>query len=311
MPTSPLDPEPEVVRVRVPAKINLALLVGALEEDDHHPLLTVFQAVSLFDDVVAAPGPPGSVTITMTGQTDGVGPEADNLAVRAARLLAQEHGDPDRLGARLTVRKNIPVAGGMAGGSADAAGALLACSVLWDLDVAPDELAELGSQLGADVPFALLGGTALGTGRGDVLAPVLSRGCLHWVLALVTGGLSTAAVYRRFDELRPEGGTRPLEVPDGLMAALRSGDARALGSMLHNDLAEAALDLRPDLAETLARGRAAGAEAALVSGSGPTCAFLCLDESAAIDLSTQLSLAPGLSGVRRVRSAVHGARLLT
>ncbi|MVA76643.1 4-(cytidine 5'-diphospho)-2-C-methyl-D-erythritol kinase [Auraticoccus sp. F435] len=299
------------MRVRAPAKINLALLVGRLGDDGYHPLVNLFQAVSLLDDVLAAPAEPGCFTVTMTGESAGVGEGPDNLALRAARLLAEEHGGDEPLGVALTVRKTIPVAGGMAGGSADAAAALLACSVLWDLDVAPDQLAALGSRLGADVPFALLGGTALGTGRGDVLAPVLTSGTFHWVLAVAEEGLSTPAVYTRFDELGR--GRRPeeLDVPDELMNALRTGDARALAGQLHNDLAEAALDLRPDLSRTLERGRELGALASLVSGSGPTCAFLCEDESAAIDVSTQLASTPGVQAVRRVLGPVHGARLVS
>ncbi len=311
MPSVPDAPVPEVVRVRVPAKINLALQVGKVGGDGYHPLATLFQAVSLVDDVVATHATPGTFTVTMTGESAGVGEGPDNLALRAARLLARQHGGEDPLGVALTVKKSIPVAGGMAGGSADAAGALLACSVLWDLDVAPDQLAALGSQLGADVPFALLGGTALGTGRGDVLAPVLTSGSFHWVLAVSAEGLSTPAVFRRFDELGGGRGPGELDVPDELMNALRTGDARALGALLHNDLATAALDLRPDLARTLQRGTELGALAALLSGSGPTCAFLCLDESAAVDLSTQVARMPGVAAVRRVVGPVHGARLVS
>lgn len=302
---------PETVRVRVPAKINLLLRVGPVGADGYHPLATVFQAVSLTDDVTATPARPGEFTVSMGGASDGVGEDADNLAVRAARLLAETHADPDQVGVRLSVRKSIPVAGGMAGGSADAAGALLACSVLWDLDVAPDQLAELGARLGADVPFALIGGSALGTGRGDVLAPVLGRGQFHWVLALSEEGLSTPAVYRRFDELTADRPAGELDVPDALLNALRTGDPYELAPVLHNDLAEAALDLRPDLADTLDRGRELGALAALVSGSGPTCAFLCADESSAIDISTQLALLPRVRAVRRVCGPAPGARLIS
>lgn len=310
----PVPPPPaapsEPVRVRVAAKINLALMVARVGADGYHPLANLFQAVSLHDDVVAAPAPAGSFTVTMTGEADGVGEGPDNLAVRAARLLAEEHGVAHQVGAALTVRKSIPVAGGMAGGSADAAGVLLACSVLWDLDVTPDGLAALGARLGADVPFALLGGTALGTGRGDVLAPVLSRGCFHWVLAISDEGLSTPAVFRRFDELGLGRDPEELDVADELMNALRTDDALGLARALHNDLATAALDLRPDLAATLRRGSELGALTGIVSGSGPTVAFLCADESAAIDLSTQLARLPRVRAVRRARGPAQGARLV-
>lgn len=307
----PLAPPSEPVRVRVPAKINLALMVGRVGADGYHPLANLFQAVSLHDDVVAASAPAGEFTVAMSGEAEGVGEGPDNLAVRAARLLAQEHGVADRVGTTLTVRKSIPVAGGMAGGSADAAAALLACSVLWDLDVEPDGLAALGARLGSDVPFALLGGTALGTGRGDVLAPVLTSGCFHWVLALSDQGLSTPAVFRRFDELGLGREPEELDVADELMNALRTGDAPALAGAVHNDLAAAALDLRPDLEVTLRRGSELGALAGLVSGSGPTVAFLCADESAAIDLSTQLVRLPRVRSVRRARGPASGARLVT
>ncbi|WP_114559180.1 4-(cytidine 5'-diphospho)-2-C-methyl-D-erythritol kinase [Desertihabitans aurantiacus] len=303
------EPEPELVRVRVPAKINLALRVGPRSEDGYHPLVNVFQAVSLFDDVTAETAPAGEVGLQLVGEQPGVPADEDNLAVRAARLLAAEHGDPG-LGVRLTLRKTIPVAGGMAGGSADAAGALLACSVLWDLDVQPDQLTALAARLGADVPFALLGGTAIGTGRGDVLAPVLSRGTFHWVLALSAQGLSTPRVFARFDELSTPA-EEPLEVPDALMEALRTGRADALAGVVGNDLQAAALDLRPDLADVLERGRRLGALAALVSGSGPTCAFLCAEESAAIDVSTKLGREPAVHAVRRVHGPVEGARLIS
>lgn len=304
-----MAPEPGPVRVRVPAKINLALCVGALGGDGYHPLTTVFQAVSMHDELVAAPDEPGRFTLTMSGEGSEALPVDDaNLAVRAARLVAQRWaGDEDR-GVRMTIRKSIPIAGGMAGGSADAAAALLACSVLWDLDAEHDELRELGAELGADVPFALLGGTAIGTGRGDELVPVLTRGTHHWVIALADGGLSTPAVYARFDELQPAG--RPIDVPADLLDALAHGDSRALAPLLRNDLAEAALDLMPELEQTLAAGREQGALAGIVSGSGPTCAFLCQDEDAAVSLSNALSTSGVARAVRRVQGPVQGARMI-
>lgn len=295
------------VRVRVPAKVNLALCVGPLGEDGFHPLGTVFHALSLFDEVIAAPGDPGEVSLTVSGEDiDGVPADGTNLAARAARLLAERHGSP-RLGVRLHLRKNIPVAGGMAGGSADAAGALLACSVLWDLDTTPDDLHVLAAELGSDVPFGLVGANAIGRGRGDQLLPLLSRGTYHWVLALAEEGLSTPAVFRRFDEMGAPGDT---DIPAAITDALAKADVQALGRALRNDLEAAALDLRPELAATLAAGRSAGALGAVVSGSGPTCAFLAADESSAMDLAAALAKAPTVRAVRRAHGPVHGATLI-
>ncbi len=294
------------VRVRVPAKINLALCVGPLGSDGYHPLGTAFQAVSLYDEVTATDAGPGrfSVTVTGEGAADVPGDDA-NLALRAARLLA---GHNPRLGAHLGIRKAIPVAGGMAGGSADGAAALLACSVLWDLDQSLDDLQLLGSELGSDVPFPLHGGTAIGTRRGDRLLALLTRGTYHWVLAFAHGGLSTPAVFRRFDELGRITGT---EIPPPLLNALAVGDAAALGRTLRNDLQPAALDLRPELAGTLERGLAAGALGGVISGSGPTCAFLASTESRALTLAADLSQLPQVRATRVAVGPVPGAKLLT
>ena len=298
------------MRVRVPAKINLALKVGRPRRDGFHPLATVYQAVSLYDEVYAAWAEPEEFTATVSGEgADLVPPDEDNLAVRAARLLAAMHGPHDSLGAQLTIKKEIPVAGGLAGGSSNAAGALLACAVLWDLDVAPEGLRKLAAQLGSDVPFALLGGTAVGRGRGEEVMPALARGNYHWVLAFGHHGLSTPAVYRHFDQLNPRA-AQPV-VPDELMNALRSGDPKLVGPALSNDLEPAALDLQPHLRRTLDAGREFGALGALVAGSGPTCAFLVGSESAAIDLSVSLSAEGVCRAVRRATGPVGGARLIS
>lgn len=296
------------VSVRVPAKINLALAVGPRADDGYHPLTTVFEAVSLFDELQVETTDAAGISVKVTGLgAEHVPTDPRNLAVQAVQLLADTF-EIDTDGLAITIRKGIPVSGGMAGGSADAAGAMLACSVLWDIDIDADEIRALAAELGSDVPFALLGGTAIGTGRGTELVPVLNRGRRHWVLVFGESGLSTAEVYRRFDELRPDG--CELEVPDDLMAALTAGPVTKLADSLRNDLAEAALDLRPELADTLAEGVEAGALAGLLSGSGPTCAFLCADESAAIDVSGRLSRSLPPDRVRRVTGPVPGARLL-
>ncbi len=293
--------------MRVPAKINLALCVGPLGDDGYHPLGTAFQAVSLFDEVVATPALPGRFSVDVVGEgAEDVPLDDSNLALRAARLLS-ENVPGAGAGVALSIRKSIPVAGGMAGGSADGAASLLACSALWDLDLSLDDLQVLGSQLGADVPFPLLGGTALGTRRGDQLLALLTRGTYYWVLALAHGGLSTPAVFRRFDEI---GRVRGTDVPAPLLNALAVGDVEAVARELRNDLQDAALDLRPELRGTLDSGLSNGALGGIVSGSGPTCAFLVRDEAAAIDLTGVLTRLPQVRAVRRAVGQVPGARLL-
>jgi len=293
----------------VPAKINLALKVGARRPDGYHPLATVYHAVSLYDEVEAVWAEADEFDVQVSGEgVDTVPLDDSNLAVRAARLLARTHGPYDSLGASILLRKAIPVAAGLAGGSSNGAAALLACSVLWDLDVSAEALRELAVELGSDVPFALLGGTALGSGRGEEVVPALARGTYHWVLAFAHQGLSTPAVYGRFDQLSPD--AAPPEVPDDLMNALRSGDPKLLGAALSNDLQEAALDLQPRLRQVLEAGLEYGAVGAVISGSGPTCAFLAASETAAVDLTVALSADGLCRDVRRVSGPVVGARVV-
>ncbi len=304
------------ITVRAPAKVNLQLSVGRRRPDGYHDLVNVFQAVSLYDEVSAQPADDFSVSVSAAaGGPDlaGVPQDADNLAVRAARLLADHTGVAD--GVALRIRKAIPVAAGMAGGSADAAAALLACDGLWQTHLRREELAALAAQLGADVPFALLGSTAVGYGRGDVLTPVLGRGQFHWVFALADEGLSTAAVYAECDRLRTRdpgwAGAPRDDVDPDLIAAVCSGDPAALGRSLANDLTAAALSLRPELAATLAAGPAHGTLGSILCGSGPTCAFLVDSAEAALDLAVALT-AMGLCGdVKRATGPVGGARLVT
>jgi 4-diphosphocytidyl-2-C-methyl-D-erythritol kinase len=305
---SPRPPQPPAVRVRVPAKINLALCVGRRRADGYHPLATVFHAVSLYDEVLARPANAGVFRVQVSGEGAKSVPAGEaNLAVRGAKLLAtRQRGQ--RLGVALEIRKSIPVEGGLAGGSADGAAALLACSVLWDLDVADGELEATAAQLGSDVPFLLLGGTAVGTERGESLVPALARGTYHWVLAFGHGGLSTPAVYRRFDKLRPRPPTP--QVPTAVMNALRGGDPEALGRALINDLQPAALDLQPQLQRTLDAGLHLGALGAVVSGSGPTVAFLVRSEKAVIDLAAGLSAEGVCRAVRPAMGPVPGARVI-
>jgi 4-diphosphocytidyl-2-C-methyl-D-erythritol kinase len=302
---------PGAVTVRAPAKVNLELRVGPRRDDGFHDLATVFQAVSLHDEI--------SVTRWDDWQVVPAGTYAaliptngDNLAVRAARLVAEQWDVDEKLSIRID--KDIPVAGGMAGGSADAAATLLACDQLWGLGLMRDELAELAASLGSDVPFPLTGGNAMGSGRGDQLAPVLARGTFHWVFAISDVGLSTPAVYAECDRLRDEGGSAT-EVPEPqvsseLMAALRSGDPASLGAALHNDLEPAAFSLRPDLKELRDAGVEFGALGGIVSGSGPTVAFLTESHEASLDLSVSLAAADLCRDLRRAKGPVHGAHVV-
>ncbi|MDQ1679700.1 MAG: 4-diphosphocytidyl-2-C-methyl-D-erythritol kinase [Frankiaceae bacterium] len=293
--------------VRAPAKINLFLGCGERREDGFHELTTVYQAVSLYDELVARPGS-GDVTVEVRGEgARAVPDDDDNLAVRAARLLAARAGVPADV--HLQLDKGIPVAGGLAGGSADAAAALVACDALWGTGVSRADLLELAAELGSDVPFSLHGGTALGTGRGEQLTEVLGHGQYHWVLALAEGGLATPTVYAELDRMRAVGGLHPWGSLDRVLAALRAGDAVALGTALSNDLQPAALRLRPDLRRALEAGRELGAVGAVVSGSGPTVAFLVKTGAQAIDVAAALAGMGVCRSVRRAHGPVHGARL--
>ncbi|MGH3830668.1 MAG: 4-(cytidine 5'-diphospho)-2-C-methyl-D-erythritol kinase [Pseudonocardiaceae bacterium] len=298
---------PQPVTVRVPAKVNLHLAVGSLRWDGYHELVTVFQALSMIDEVtIVATDEPG---VQVYGEGAGTVPtDHRNLAWRAVLLLAEHVGR--RPAVRVVLRKTIPVAGGMAGGSADAAGALLALAGLWRLDISREELAGLAAGLGSDVPFALCGGTALGTGRGESLVPVLARHTFHWVIALDHRGLSTPEVYRELDRLRRHPAPPRLGGVESLLEALASGDPRRLAALLGNDLQAAAVSLRPALRRTLRAGVDAGALAGIVSGSGPTCAFLCADAEAAVRVAAELA---GVGVCRTVRVAsgpVPGARIV-
>ncbi|MFD8559273.1 4-(cytidine 5'-diphospho)-2-C-methyl-D-erythritol kinase [Streptosporangium canum] len=278
------------VTVRVPAKVNLQLAVGPLRDDGYHDLVNVFHAVSIFDEVTATAET--GMSVRVEGESaDQVPEDADNLAIQAALALARHAGRS--YGVSLIIRKAIPVAGGMAGGSADAAAALVACNELWGLGLPVEDLMEIAADLGSDVPFALLGGTAVGTGRGERLTPLEVGGRFHWVFALADGGLSTAKVYAECDRMREATGEEVVwpRAADSLLAALRRGDAKALGSELANDLQPAAVMLRRSLARTLETGREQGAVGTLVSGSGPTCAFLAESEAHAGELALSLKAA--------------------
>lgn len=340
------------VRVEAPGKVNLFLSCGAAGLDGYHELTTVFQAVRLIETVTArrqSADRSGQITLSLDEPDESVPLDERNLAYRAAALLAEHTGS--RAGVDLVLRKRVPVAGGMAGGSADAAATLLACNQLWGSGLSLDELMQLARQLGADCPFPLLGGTAVGSGRGDELSPLMTRGSYHWVFALAHEGLSTPAVFARLDEMRAEqaggseqvgaslraGGSeqalpaasgtpavsaapaasfaRPLAtqaapMPEELGAALRMRDTAALAACLHNDLEEAALSLRPELADVIALAEEAGALRAIVSGSGPTIAALVPDPMTGMRVSRALEASPLVAGTVRADAPVAGSRVV-
>ena len=301
-----LAPAGPSVRVRAPAKINLYLAVGDVREDGYHDLVTVFQAVDLADELTVRPARRSAVRTT---PPDGVPVGAKNLAGVAARLLATrtKSGGP----VAIDIAKQIPVAGGMAGGSADAAAALVGCAALWELRVQRQELIEIGREIGADVPFALAGGTALGTGRGDLLSPVTPRARLHWELAIADHGLSTPAVFAELDRLRAQGGGPPPVRPvDTMLAALTSGEPAKIAAALGNDLQAAAISLAPGLRRTLRAGEQAGALGGLVSGSGPTVALLCADAESAGAVAAELAGSGTCRSVRVAAGPAPGARVL-
>ena len=293
--------------VRVPGKVNLYLGVGDRRADGYHELTTVFHAVSLADDITVRAA--DILSLQVHGEGAGEVPaDARNLAWQAAELMAEHVGrSPD---VEITIDKSIPVAGGMAGGSADAAAVLVGMNALWELGVPRRDLHAIAARLGSDVPFALHGGTALGTGRGEELTTVLARNTFHWVLAFGAGGLSTAAVYAEIDRLRAAGQPPQLADPEPLLTALSSGDPHELAPLLGNDLQPASLSLEPNLRRTLRAGAESGALAGIVSGSGPTCAFLCASAEAAVQVSAELAGAGVCRTVRVASGPVNGARVV-
>ncbi len=330
------------VTARVPAKVNLQLAVGPVRPDGYHDVVTVYHALSLFDEVTVAPAERDSLTIT--GEGEGSLPDdGSNLAVRAALALAEVlgPGSQDSPGLDIRLSKRIPVAAGLAGGSADAAATLVACNELWQAGLSQAELCEIAAGLGSDVAFALLGGTAIGVGRGERVTPALVAGTYHWVLAFAAGELSTPAVYAAYDrisappggeaghaapaEVSPEAGggaggagtaaapAMPGEpaVDNRLMAALRSGNPAEVGPLLSNDLQAAAISLQPGLRRALAAGREHGALGAIVSGSGPTCAYLAADARHARDIAVALAGAGVCRTVAHVMGSAPGATVIS
>lgn len=300
-------PVPESITVRAAAKINLQLGVGPIRPDGFHPLATIYQAIGLYDDVTVESADDWSLTVSADHTLDvsGVPTDASNIAWKAALALATHHG-VDRA-ARILIDKTIPVAGGLAGGSANAAATLVAIDRLWNLNTSDEDLLRIAATLGSDVPFALIGGTAIGTGRGEVVEPVVDSGSWWWVVAESEVGLSTPRVYAEFDTLISDA-VDPVIDPD-LLAALGSGDIEALASCLSNDLQTPALHLRPDLREVLDVGDGHGAMRSLISGSGPTCLFLCADHASALSVREGLR-AEGIERVQVAPGPVAGAHVV-
>ncbi|MER5831822.1 4-(cytidine 5'-diphospho)-2-C-methyl-D-erythritol kinase [Streptomyces sp. NPDC002130] len=294
------------VTVRVPAKVNVQLGVGAARPDGYHDLANVFLAVGLYDEITVTPA--DELRVTCEGpDADQVPLDRTNLAARAAEALAGRYGRSP--GVHIHIAKDIPVAGGMAGGSADGAGALVACDTLWQTGASREELLDICAELGSDVPFSLVGGAALGIGRGEQLTPLEVGGTFHWVFAMAGRGLSTPAVFREFDRLG-EGTDIPEPVASQeLIAALAKGDPDALAAAVSNDLQPAALSLFPELAGTLAAGRAAGALTALVSGSGPTTAFLVRGPESAAAVAQALLASGTCRTVRTASGPAPGATI--
>jgi 4-diphosphocytidyl-2-C-methyl-D-erythritol kinase len=322
---SSVAPLPSAVTVKVPAKVNLQLAVGPVRADGFHGVVTVYQAISLFDEVTVRPAAQRTRILVSGEDAASVPTGPTNLASKAVTALARATGQRDRGGAgvQIEIRKRIPMAAGLAGGSADAAATLVACNELWRTGLSQAELGAIGAKLGSDVPFALVGGTAVGRGRGEQLTAALVAGTYHWALAFAAGGLSTPEVYAACDRLRAGGGTGaggaragtaagvpPPELSGPLMTALRSADPAEVGRHLMNDLQAAAISLRPDLRRVLSDGREFGALGAMVSGSGPTCMFLAADAARAREIAVSLTGAGSCRAAAVASGPVPGAAVV-
>lgn len=285
------------ISVSAPGKINIFFKVGALQENGFHEVLSVYQALDLRETVTVSAADNWQVSVSgalSTEQIAAVPTGEENLVVRAAKSIAELAGLENPHPVNFEITKNVPVAGGMGGGSADAAAALLAIDELWCTGVDGEALLHKAAELGADIPFALIGGTAIGVGKGDELEPIDDVNQLHWVLVPMDAGLSTPRVYAKLDEIRAARGENPELVatpskPRELISALQFGDAREVARYLHNDLQEAAVALMPELSITMHAGLAAGALAAMVSGSGPTVAMLAESAAAAESIANHLA----------------------
>ena len=296
------------VTVQVPAKVNLQLSVGPKESDGYHQVVTVFQAISLFDNIKIAEADQFSIAVS-GDYTNGIPLDQSNLVYKAIELMAEEFETDKNL--EVSIQKSIPIAGGMAGGSADAAAVLFGIDQLYRLGLSKDELSEIARKLGSDVPFMLHGGTAVGRGHGDEITPALSRGTYHWVIAVSSTGLATPAVYAECDRLRTGLDIKAPTLNDELLQALLSGDATRVGKSLSNDLQAAACSIRPALRLILDTGQEYGALGGVVSGSGPSVAFLVADEDHSLDLAVALTSSGVVGSVARAQGPVTGAKIIS
>ena len=296
------------VTVQVPAKVNLQLSVGPKESDGYHQVVTVFQAISLFDNIKISEADQFSIVVS-GDYTNGIPLDQSNLVYKAIELMSEEFETNKNL--EVSIQKSIPIAGGMAGGSADAAAVLFGIDQLYRLGLSKDELSEIARKLGSDVPFMLHGGTAVGRGHGDEITPALSRGTYHWVIAVSSTGLATPAVYAECDRLRTGLDIKAPTLNDELLQALLSGDATRVGKSLSNDLQAAACSIRPALRLILDTGQEYGALGGVVSGSGPSVAFLVADEDHSLDLAVALTSSGVVGSVARAQGPVTGAKIIS
>jgi 4-diphosphocytidyl-2-C-methyl-D-erythritol kinase len=298
------------ITVRAPAKVNLVLIVGRPRDDGFHPLNTVYQAISLYDDVRVSDAEGWSVSVQPIGEVDvSVVPlDESNIALRAGRALVAHHGLD--LAADIQIHKGIPVAGGLAGGSADAAATLVALDRLWDLRTTDEDLLAIAGDLGSDVPFALIGGSAHGLGHGELVSPLPDSGSYWWVVVPCDEGLSTPAVYREFDRLRPDVEESAHQTdPTALISALGDGDDEGLAAAMRNDLEDAALALRPELAERMAEVQAHCVRKVMLSGSGPTILGASGSQEEALECRAAL-LDAGFEVVHVATGPVAGAHVV-
>jgi 4-diphosphocytidyl-2-C-methyl-D-erythritol kinase len=297
-----------------PAKVNVFFAVGAFLKNGFHEVASCYQALSLRE--VLSVELEGRFSIDFAGplatqSKEAVPTDATNLVYKAGMALKKLNLAVAPELVSFVIHKSVPIAGGMAGGSADGAAALVALDRLFDADLEV-QLPKVAAKLGSDVPFSLQGGTAIGTGRGEKLSRIETNAILHWVMTPSQVGLSTPDVYRKLDVMRTESGVDVStleipEVPSELIAALVSGDPLEVANYMHNDLEIAALALRPELAETIEAGRKAGALKSMVSGSGPTIAHLAKNRIHAEQIANRLAGA-GLPSIATYTS-VSGTRL--
>lgn len=273
------------IRVRTHAKLNLFLRVIGRRPDGYHEIESIFHGVSLADEMYIRPTDDEGVRIEMHGASGPVSEEIDlesNLAYLAARSLIERGVKPT--GLRIDIHKSIPIAGGLGGGSSNAAGVLVALNELWGAGLGSEDLNAVGASVGSDVPYCLVGGTMLATARGEKLTSLPSPAEVHFVLGITNTPLLTKDVYDRWDEL----GAEPGDGSASMTLALGAGDPREVGQLLYNDLEPAAFSLRPELQDSKDAISNAGALGAALTGSGPTLFGLAFDAEHAREIASRI-----------------------